>query len=268
MRRASYRCAVLAAVLLPFLAQPQYGVAAAADSLADTVARRVLAAVGGASAWEALAYLQFNFSVQHGQAKAQVVRHFWSRHTGDYRIELPGPAAEPYVVLLNVKTRTGTAAWHGDALDEKEAKVWVETALRRFDSDGFWLVMPFLLFEPGVTREYAADSSDAGQDVLKLTFTDGGLATGAEYWLYIDAKSGLPARLTYRTPGTPTLRAFDFEAWEEHETAAGPLTFSTRKRSRGRPFLVLTDNVSVPAEVANDMFTDMLPRLSPSDNGE
>ena len=268
MRCASYRCVALAAVLLPLLAQPRYGMAAAADSLADNVARRVLAAVGGADAWEALPYLQFSFVVQLGQARQRSTRHLWSRHTGDYRMELPGPAGERYVVLFNVKTRTGTAAWNGSALDETAAGMQVEAALRRIDSDAFWLVAPFLLFEPGVTREYAADSSHAGLDVLKLTFPDGGIAPDAEYWLYVDANSGLPVRWTYGISGDPILRAYEFEGWEEHETAAGPLTFSTRKRSRGRPFLIHTDNVDVPAEVARDMFTDVLPRLAPTDNGE
>ncbi len=239
---------------------PQHG------TYADTVAMRVYEAAGGPEVWEALPYLGFNFSVLRQNERGRVIRHFWHRHTGDYRVELPGPANEPYVVLFNIDTREGRVFWDGTELDPVESPQHLETAYSRFINDTYWLLLPFKLFDPGVNRTYLPDSSNALYDVLHLSFGNVGLTPGDQYWLYVDKASGRLLRWSYQlqddAPGTPP-RSFVWEDYEEHLTPAGSLFFSTRKRGIGVPFTILTDDVSTPALIPDDMFTAPEPRLTP-----
>ena len=70
-------------------------------------------------------YLSFNFSVMRQNERGRVFRHIWNRLTDDYRVELPGPANEPYVVLFNINTREGRVYWDGNELDEIESPRYI-----------------------------------------------------------------------------------------------------------------------------------------------
>ena len=236
------------------------------DAYADSVAMRVYEASGGPAAWEALPYLRFNFSVLRQNERGRVIRHMWNRQTGDYRVELPGPANEPYVVLFNIDTRDGHVYWDSNELDPVESPQHLEMAYSRFINDTYWLLLPFKLFDPGVNRTYLPDSSNALYDVLHLSFGDVGLTPGDQYWLYVDKASGRLVRWSYQlqddAPGTPP-RSFMWGDYEEHITPAGSLFFSTRKRGIGVPFAIITDEVGTPALIPDDMFTAPEARLTP-----
>ena len=236
------------------------------DAHADSIAMRVYEAAGGPATWEALPYLSFNFSVLRQNERGRVIRHIWDRQTGDYRVELPGPANEPYVVLFNINTREGIVYWDGNELDPVESPQHLETAYSRFINDTYWLLLPFKLFDPGVNRTYLPDSSNALYDVLHLSFGNVGLTPGDQYWLYVDKASGRLTRWSYQlqddAPGTPP-RSFVWEGYEEHITPAGSLFFSTRKRGIGVPFAIITDEIGTPALIPDDMFTAPEPRLTP-----
>lgn len=240
------------------------------ETYADTVAMRVYDASGGPAAWEALPYLRFTFSVLRQTERSRVFRHIWNRRTGDYRLELPGPANEPYVALFNVNTREGQVYWQGRAIDSVEMAKQLAEAYRRFTNDTYWLLAPFKLFDPGVHRAYVPDSSDAMHDVLHLTFDDVGMTPGDQYWLYVDKETGRLAQWSYvlqdYAPGTPP-RSFVWEDYEEHHTPDGSLFFTTRKRGVGVPYAILTDNIGtpVPAQVPDSMFTAPGPILTPVD---
>ena len=213
-------------------------------------------------------YLGFNFSVITNRERGRVVRHFWNRQTGDYRIEMPGPGRFPYVTLFNVNSRQGHVYWQGVEVDPGETERQLADSYRRFINDTYWLAAPFKLFDPGVNRTYVPDSSDAAYDVLHLSFGDVGLTPGDQYWLYVDKETGRLARWTYvlesAEPGEPP-RSFVWEYYEEHVTPAGSLFFSTRKRGVGVPYAILTEEISTPrpAQVPDDMFTAPEQRLTP-----
>ena len=238
------------------------------DAYADSLAMRVYEAAGGPEAWEALPYLRFNFSVVRQNERGRVIRHMWNRQTGDYRVELPGPANEPYVVLFNINTREGHVYWDGNELDPVESPAHLETAYSRFINDTYWLLLPFKLFDPGVNRTYLPDSSNALYDVLHLSFGNVGLTPGDQYWLYADKASGRLVRWSYQlqddAPDMPP-RSFVWEDYEEHITPAGSLFFATRKRGIGVPFAILTDEIGTPTLVPDDMFTAIEARLTPVD---
>lgn len=239
--------------------------AASPDSLADALAARVLDAFGGGEAWERLPYIQFSYSVQQGHDRIRVIRHLWSRHTGEYRMEIPGPANTPYVVLFNRNTRRGKAYWNGVELDDKETARKLAEAMRRATTDGYPLLAPFLLFDPGVRRSYQADSTDRTGDVLHVSHQETDFLAGDQYWLRVDKATGRVTQWSYRRSGDNPdrpLRSFVWEGYEEHVTAAGRLVFSTRKRAVASPFVIITADIAVPVSVPDDMFTDSAPRLA------
>ena len=249
----------------PASVAPHPGPDAPQDSLADALAARVLAAFGGSEAWERLPYIQFSYSVQHGQERVRVIRHLWSRHTGEYRMEIPGPANTPYVVLFNRTARRGKAYWNGLELDDKETDRKLAEAVRRATTDSYPLLAPFLLFDPGVRRSYQADTTGGTGDVLQVSHQDTDFLAGDQYWLRVDRTTGRVTQWSYRrsgdNPDRPP-RTFVWEGYEEHETAAGRLVFSTRKRAEANPFVVFTADIAVPVSVPDDMFTDSAPRLA------
>ena len=234
------------------------------ETYADTLALRVYEASGGPAAWHSLSYLRFNFTVARGGERQRTVRHFWDRRTGDYRVEQRGPGAESYVVLFNVNTREGQGYWQGDTLEAKSNTEQLEDAYRRFINDTYWLLAPFKLFDPGVNRTYAPDSSDEATEALHLSFGDVGLTPGDQYWLFIDKGTGRLVRWTYVLesdgPETPP-RSFVWDDYEEHITPGGPIYFATRKRGVGAPFAIYNDAIKTPTLVPADMFTDPDPRL-------
>lgn len=249
----------------PARVTPHPGPAAPPDSLADALAARVLDAFGGSEAWERLPYIQFSYSVQHRQDRLRVIRHLWSRHTGEYRMEIPGPANTPYVVLFNRDTGRGKAYWNEVELDDKETARKLTEAMRRATTDGYPLLAPFLLFDPGVRRRYQADSTDGAGDVLHVSHQETDFLAGDQYWLRVDRATGRVTQWSYQrsedSPDRPP-RSFVWGGYEEHETAAGRLVFSTRKRAIASPFVIITADIAVPATVPDDIFTDSAPRLA------
>ena len=228
------------------------------ETYADTLAMRVYEASGGPESWQSVSYLRFNFTVARGTERQRTIRHFWDRRTGNYRVEQRGPQAKPYVALFNVNNREGRAYWAGDTLDAKANIEQLEDGYRRYINDTYWLLAPFKLFDPGVNRAYAPDSSDEATEALHLTFGDVGLTPGDQYWLFVDKQTGRLVRWTYVLEGdgpeTPP-RSFVWDEYKEYITPTGPIYFATRKRRVGAPFAIYTDAIETPTLVPDDMFT-------------
>ncbi len=228
------------------------------ETYADTVAMRVYEASGGPAAWQDLPLLRFSYSIQNEGRRVRTVQHFWNRITGHYRLEMRGPGGQPYIVLFNVKTRQGWAYWKGDSLDVTGNAEQMAIAYRRFINDTYWLLAPFKLFDPGVHRAYAPDSSDAATDAIHLTFDDASMTPGDQYWLFVNKETGRLIRWTYVLPDdgpdTPP-RSFIWDTYEEHVMPGGSLLFSTRKRGVGTPVAIYTEAIETPTLVPKGMFT-------------
>ncbi|MDE2730721.1 MAG: hypothetical protein OXM02_11520 [Bacteroidota bacterium] len=251
-------------LLLGLCAVPAAG--AQPDAVADSVAMRLYESAGGAAIWSRVPYVKFNYTHVIGPTPARTIRHLWNRRTNEYRMELPGPTNEPYVVLFDLDTRQGTAFWNGTELEDREARVHVQDAYRRFVHDSFWLLTSLKLFEPGVERTYVADSSDAETAVLHVEFSLQGYAPSEEYWLYVDRESNLIRQALYWGPHDARdqpPRGFVWADYERHWGGSGYVYLSTFKRAIGRPHAIRTDKLQFPAAVAPDMFTSGDPKLSP-----
>ena len=236
----------------------------AMETRADTVAMRIYEAAGGPAAMTALPYLRFDFGVERDGNHQVAARHLWNRQTGDYRVEWTGGADSTFVALFNVNTQEGDVYLNGDSLAAGENAARLEEAYRRYINDSYWLLAPVKLFDPGVTRTYAADSSNADQEVIELTFGDVGLTPGDRYWIYADPETGAMTGWAFVLQGNPDAepRAFQWTDVQTLETAEGPVLLATAKEAQGGGATLRTDHLEAPTDVPAEMFTDPNPRLA------
>ena len=236
----------------------------AMETRADTVAMRIYEAAGGPAAMAAMPYLRFDFGVERDGDHQVAARHLWNRQTGDYRVEWTSGPDSAYVALFNVNTQEGDVYLNGDSLATGERQAQMENAYRRYINDSYWLLAPVKLFDPGVTRTYAADSSGAEQEVIELTFGDVGLTPGDRYWIYADPETGAMTKWAFVLQGNPEAepRVFQWTDVQTLETPEGPVSLATAKEAMGGPVILRTDNLEAPTGVPTEMFTDPQPRLA------
>src|SRR4051795_3922594 len=116
--RSLLAVAVLVLLAFPILAQspvqvtlappPAAAPVAAPDPAADALAKRTIQAQGGA-AWDKARFLSFTFVVERNGQPAASFAQQWDRVTGDYRVSGVDPKGVPFIVLVNVKTKSGRA---------------------------------------------------------------------------------------------------------------------------------------------------------------
>ena len=250
---------ILIAVLGP-------SVAAQSDPKADSLALLVYEAAGGAEVWSRVPYVGFNYTHLIDRTTSREVRHMWNRQTNQYRLEVPGPSNEPYVILFDVDTRQGKGYWAGEELVGADLQAQLDFANLRFVHDTFWLLAPLKLFDAGVERAYVPDSSDDRVDVLNVKFTIPGHAPAEEYWFYINKESKLVVLCAYRAlqdaPDAP-LRQMVWYGYRQFRTRYGNLVLSTRKSAAGTSSALLTDGIQLPFSVPEDMFVSSAPKLIP-----
>lgn len=227
------------------------------ENRADSIAYRVFQSSGG-SAWTKAPYLRFDFAPERDGERRVAARHLWNRTNGDYRVEMLGGPDTTYVVLFNVDTREGTAYMKGTPVDSTRQSQLLDRAYRRFINDTYWLLAPLKLLDPGVQREFVADSSTSQYDVLTISFDSVGLTPGDRYWIYVDRETGLMTRWAYRLQHMDPDAPPNPHAWVDYEqldTPNGPVYLAERKVSRSGSSL-RTDNLSLPQEVPAERFSD------------
>jgi hypothetical protein len=232
------------------------------DSKADSVAQR-LAEAHGLRAWASAPFLRFDFAVDRGNGAGAPRRHLWNRQTGEYRVEWSSGEDSTYVAIINVADASGpapsgTVYLNGTELVGTQDSTRRAQAYRAFVNDTYWLLAPLKVFDPGVNRTYAADSSTAEHDVLHLTFGDVGLTPEDEYWLYVDTETGRLDRWAFHLQGMPDDAPPARFEWTELDTLqapAGPVYLATEKPSTGGPVTIFTRNLSLPGSAPDGAFS-------------
>ena len=135
---------------------------------ADTVARRAIDMLAG-PAWEDARYLAFTFNVEREGTIVASWPQRWDRFTGDYRVSGKTREGDAIDVIMNVNTKEGKAWKNGQPV--ADPKDLLSLGYRRFINDTYWLLMGFKSFDPGVTREYAGEKTDAAGRGLSATVT-------------------------------------------------------------------------------------------------
>lgn len=232
---------------------------------ADSLAWGAYRAVGGPDVWDRVPFVRFDFAPgQTGQPPSSRRRHLWERRTGRYRLEARR-GDSLFVVLFNTATRAGEVYQTPDTANaaalapvpEPQHQAWLDRAYRSFVNDTYWLLQPAKLFDPGVTRAFEPDSSNAARQVVRLSFDQVGLTPGDRYWLYFAPEdAGLYGAWRFHLQGeaAPGPRIVS-DTPVTLETPHGRATVRTRHRV-GEARYVLTDRVALPAEVDARHFTD------------
>jgi hypothetical protein len=220
---------------------------------ADDVARRALDALAG-PAWEKARYIAFTFNVEREGKVVASYAQKWDRYTGDYRVSGKNRDGKDVLVIMNTNTKQGKA-WV-DGAEVADPKDQLTFGYRRFINDTYWLLMGFKTFDPGVTREYAGEKSDAcghTYDVVRLSFANVGLTPGDVYWMWVNRDSGLVDEWHMKLEGSkpedePTPVLFhDYRRF-------GGLLISTRREIKGKNQFIRLDDIVVAPEVPAKAF--------------
>jgi len=230
-----------------------------AANMADSVALRAYDGFGGPQMWADVPVLRFDFGFDREGQKTVARRHLWNRATGDYRVEWEQGDTST-VVLFNVGTREGEAYFNGTPAPAGLQEELVQRAHRGFANDTYWLLMPIKMFDDGVRRSYAADSSTDVEDVVHLSFGEVGYTPGDQYWVWVRKSDGRVTRWTYLLEGRDTPRTWMWDGYEEYDTEAGTVRLSNQKVAPDGSSTLYTDAIAFPATTA-EMFEDPNSRL-------
>ena len=230
-------------------------------SAADSLAFLITESAGGLAAWEAMPALRFDWVAERGSEEVFRARHLWDRESGAYRVEYPIGEDSMLVAVFSVddfdmEAPAGKAYLNGVPFDSTEMAAWLGDAYERFINDSYWLLAPLKLFDPGVQRVIARDSSDAESNVLRLTFENVGLTPGDRYWLRADSSGKLVSWSFLLENGGGS--HYVFMDFEYVPTPAGSLYVATRKQGDGRAILT---QVFATGALDRDIFLDPRPRL-------
>lgn len=161
-------------------------------SKAADIARRMMQAMGGESAWQQAHYVRFDFIVKI-RGEDQITRsHLWDKRTGRYRLEDKAGNGDPGVVLFNVTNHQGVAYVRGKKMEGSAATAALDGAYRTYSTDIEWLALPWMWLDPHVSLKYAGQKTIGGQlyDLVEVTVHRAAGATD-RYNAYVSPKSHL-----------------------------------------------------------------------------
>jgi hypothetical protein len=189
------------------------------DSRALEVADRVIANLGGAEAWNATRYLRFDYAVDREGRNVLRRSHTWDKLSGAYRVEAQTAAGDPFIVVMNLNTREGSAWVKGAPVAGDELKKLLEEAFALWTSDTYWLLMPYKLRDPGVILAYDGLEAREKQrwDKVRLSFDGVGLTPKDRYWIYVNRRTGLVDRWEFVLNGESKPRtSFAWDGWQAY----------------------------------------------------
>ena len=163
------------------------------------IERRVEEALGGTEAWEAARFVDFvwaaNQTTPDEERPPLERRHVWDRVTGRYKLVMATPEGELTALFDDIDIMEGNAWIDGVPVEDT---LRLDSLLRRsraaFVHDTYWLLLPFMLRDPGVTVQYlgaTADESGKQWETLQLTFDSTMTARTGRSLVYVDPESFL-----------------------------------------------------------------------------
>lgn len=189
------------------------------DPRAIAIADQVLEALGGKAAWDGTRYLRFDFAVEVEGKPVMSRSHWWDKYTGRYRLEARTKEGDPYLVLMNLNTKQGSAWLKGKPLEGDALKTYLDKGYAIWVNDTYWLLMPYKMKDHGVVLHLDGEARDGGVawDKILLTFENVGLTPKDRYWAYVNRASHLVERWEFILQGEkgPASR-FDWSGWRRY----------------------------------------------------
>ena len=246
---------------------------AGSDPRAIEIADRVLVALGGEAAWAGTRNLVFTFAVARGDTELTRRTHYWDRTTGRHRIEYTDRDQRSFVVIHTMGSTIGdttasavlAAAGGAPVSDPAELRGLKERAHAMWVNDGYWLLMPYKLKDPGVHLAYDGEKTEDGRtwDVIHLRFDQVGLTPGDQYWAYVNRDTGLLERWAFRLESMPPdaePKAFDWMNWRRY----GGILLSDAKVAVGGNQRIFFPDLAVFDELPASVFTSTAAQTLPA----
>jgi hypothetical protein len=249
--------AALVGLAIPALARAEVP-ARPSDPKAMAIAEKVMHALGGDEAWNGTRYLRFDFAVDRDGKTVASRGHTWDKWTGRYRLEAKTKEGDPYVVLMNINTKAGSAFLKGKPLAGEEEKKYVEQGYAIWVNDTYWLLMPYKMRDPGVTLALAGEEKkgDEAWDKVVLTFDGVGLTPKDKYWVYVNRDTGLVDKWEYILKGGPgPATPFMWKNWVRH----GKIMLANDRVNPKDGTRIYFPVLEAPAAVADAVFTSSEP---------
>ena len=218
---------------------------------ADSVARRAIDMLAG-PAWDDARYLAFTFNVEREGKNVASWPQRWDRFTGDYRVSGKTREGDDVIVVMNINTKEGKAWKNGQPVPDP--KDLLNLGYRRFINDTYWLLMGFKTFDPGVTRTYEGEKTDAAgrvYDVVRLSFEKVGLTPGDVYWMWVNRDTGLVDQWHMKLEGDKPEDPPSVVTFRDYQRIGNLLI--SKRRETGRSVIKL-DDVVVSKDVPQGTF--------------
>ncbi len=228
------------------------------------MAFRVTESAGGLRAWESLPGLAFEWAVVRDSVEVVRTRHVWDKRGDRVRSEWLGGQDSTYVAVFqpsrfDPNAPEGSVALDGLEVVGPEAAERLVEANGRFVNDGYWLLAPLKVLDPGVRRTVEARD---GFDRLALGFDRVGLTPGDRYWIEVEDVSGAMTGWSFQLESGNEGR-FQWVDPVELDTPDGPLFLARTKVSDDGQSLILTEPTAL-LEIDETEFTDLRPRMKRS----
>ena len=211
------------------------------DPMAMEIADRVMAAMGGRTAWDNTRYLSWSFFGED---------QLWDKWTGRFRWQ-----NDSMIVLMNINDMTGTAFVHGEEVTP--ADEILQGAYRDWINSGYWLMMPYKLKDSGVRLGYAGEGTmedGTAAHILTLTFSNVGLTPDNRYEVYVDRGSMLVGQWSFYRDAADQEPGFTlpWENWQQY----GDIMLSDSRGMRPDGTLFELPNVGVYDDLPDSAFED------------
>jgi len=230
----------------------------ASDLKAVAIADQVMEALGGHAAWDQTRYLRFDFAVDREGKTVASRAHTWDKHTGRYRLEGKTQEGDPFVVLMNINTKDGSAWRKGAKLEGDEAAKMLERGFGAWTNDTYWLLMPYKMRDPGVILAYDGEETagDDAWDKVVLTFDGVGLTPKDKYWVFVNRKNHMVDRSDYILKGGEgPATSFQWKGWQRYgNVMLAPERLNTKDGTR-----IYFPVLQAPATVPDAAFTSPEP---------
>lgn len=229
------------------------GLAAYGQPTADSVSQRAIDVLAGA-AWNDARYFAFTFNVERDGQILASYKQQWDRFTGDYAVSGKNREGVEQRVVMNLNTRQGRG-WKNGELAGDPAEL-LTFGYRRFINDTYWLLMGLKSFDPGVTRAYEGEKTNACgavHDVVRFSFQNVGLTPGDVYWMWVNRRTGLVDEWHMKLEGSKPEDAPSVVLFHDYRRIGG-LFISTRREIQGRNQFIRLDDVVVSKEVPAGAF--------------
>tara|TARA_R110000796_G_scaffold88850_4_gene191891 strand:- start:46428 stop:47144 length:717 start_codon:yes stop_codon:yes gene_type:complete len=136
----------------------------------------------------------------------------WDKQNGKVKVKW-----DEYLVNLNLNNPQKSTVFSNEkVLTGEDKEKLVETAIKFFNNDSFWLVAPFKIFDKGTTRKLV--DLENGSKGLLVTYSSGGTTPGDSYLWKLNS-NGFPMSFKIWASIIPIggLEA-TWEDWEVKET--------------------------------------------------